>query len=334
VSRRTIPVFVLILLLSCAAMAVAAAGPIRPVHTYSIVARDAATGDLGVAVQSHWFSVGSIVSWAEAGVGAVATQSFVRVDYGPQGLALMRQGVAAPEALKRLVAGDEARDVRQVAMIDARGRVDAFTGSKCIRAAGHSVGKDYSVQANLMVDAGVWPAMARGYEAAHGDFAERLLAALEAAQAAGGDIRGSQSAAILVVRGRRSDTPWRDRILDLRVEDHPEPLKEMRRLLLLWRAYERMNAGDLAVEKNDIEAATGHYAAAEEMVPGMDEFVFWHAATLAQAGRLEESLPIFSRAFRMRPSWMLLVPRLPASGLLPEDPAMIKAILAAGPKGE
>lgn len=333
-SRRAIPGFMVVLLLSSSAGVIAAEAPFRPVHTYSIVARDPVTGDLGVAVQSHWFSVGSIVSWAEAGVGAVATQSFVRVDYGPQGLSLMKKGVAAPDALKRLVADDEGRDVRQVAMIDARGRVDAFTGSKCIRAAGHSVGKNYSVQANLMVDAGVWPAMARGYEAARGDLPERLLAALEAAQAAGGDIRGSQSAAILVVRGRRSDTPWKDRILDLRVEDHPEPLKEMRRLLLLWRAYERMNAGDLAVEKNDIEAAAGHYAAAEGMVPGMDEFVFWHAATLAQAGRLEESLPIFARAFRMRPSWMLLVPRLPASGLLPDDPATIEAILAAGPKGD
>ena len=312
----------------------AAAVPIRPVHTYSIVARDPVTGDLGVAVQSHWFSVGSIVSWAEAGVGAVATQSFVRVDYGPQGLALMKKGVAAPQALRRLVADDEARDVRQVAMIDAQGRVDAFTGSKCIRAAGHSVGKDYSVQANLMVDAGVWPAMARGYETASGDLAERMLAALEAAQAAGGDIRGSQSVALLVVRGRRSETPWNDRVLDLRVEDHPEPLKEMRRLLRLWRAYERMNAGDLAVEKNDIAAATGHYAAAEEMVPDMDEFVFWHAATLAQNGRLQESLPIFARAFRMRPAWMLLVPRLPASGLLPDDAELIRAILAAGPRGE
>jgi uncharacterized Ntn-hydrolase superfamily protein len=308
--------------------------PPRPVHTFSIVARDPVTGDLGVAVQSHWFTVGSVVPWAEAGVGAVATQSFVRIDYGPEGLALMRKGVAAPEALKRLIAADQARDVRQVAMIDAKGRVDAYTGAKCIRAAGDHVGAAYSVQANLMVDASVWPAMARAYEAARGDLADRLLAALDAAQAAGGDIRGRQSAAIIIVGGTRSDTPWKDRRMDLRVEDHPQPLKELRRLVGLWRAYEQMNAGDLAVEKNAIDEAINHYAAAETMVPDMDEFVFWHAATLAEKGRVDESLPIFARAFRMRPSWMTLVPRLPASGLLPDDPKLIETILSVGPKAE
>jgi uncharacterized Ntn-hydrolase superfamily protein len=308
--------------------------PARPLHTYSIVARDPRTGDLGVAVQSHWFSVGPLVPWAEAGVGAVATQSFVRVDYGPEGLALMREGVAAPEALRRLVAADEGREVRQVAMIDARGRVAAHTGGRCIRAAGHRVGAGYSVQANLMIDAGVWPAMARAYEAAKGDLAERMLQSLEAAQEAGGDIRGRQSAAILVVKAKRSERPWNDKVLELRIEDHPEPVKELRRLLTLWRAYEHMNAGDLAVEKDDIDGAVRHYAAAEAMVPAMDEFVFWHATTLAQKGRLDEALPLFARSFRLQPGWILLVPRLPASGLLPDDPKVIERILAAGPKGE
>src|SRR2546426_7018147 len=193
--------------------------PPRPVHTFSIVARDPVTGDLGVAVQSHWFSVGPTVPWAEPGVGAVATQSFVRIDYGPEGLKLMRQGVSAPEALKRLVAGDEGRDVRQVAMIDGGGHVAAHTGVRCIQAAGHHVGDNYSVQANLMVDAGVWPAMAKAFETTKGDLAERMLAALDAAQYAGGDIRGRQSAAILIVSGTRSDKPWNDKLLELRVED-------------------------------------------------------------------------------------------------------------------
>jgi uncharacterized Ntn-hydrolase superfamily protein len=321
-----------------AAAAAAAEAPLtvppRPAHTYSIVARDPATGELGVAVQSHWFSVGTSVPWAQAGVGAVATQSFVRMEYGPEGLALMKGGTPAPEALRRLVEADEGRDVRQVAMIDASGRVAAHTGSRCIDAAGHHVGKDYSVQANLMLDAGVWPAMAKAYESATGDLASRLLAALEAAQAAGGDIRGRQSAAMLIVKGKSSGEPWKDRVLELRIEDHPEPIAEMRRLIGLWRAYQRMNAGDLAVEKNDIDGAVAHYAAAEKMIPSMDEFVFWHAATLAQKGRLEESLPLFGQAFRMQPGWFLLAPRLPKSGLLPEDPQSMKRILEQGPKGK
>ncbi len=328
------------ILLSLAALSLAApvraAEPVprRPVHTFSIVARDPATGEIGVAVQSHWFSVGPTVPWAEAGVGAVATQSFVRVDYGPRGLALMKEGVDAPHALKRLVEADTAPDVRQVAMIDAQGRVAAHTGSRCIRAAGHHVGVNYSVQANLMVDAGVWPAMAKAFETSKGDLAERMLKSLEAAQEAGGDIRGRQSAAIIVVKGEKTDTPWTGKVFDLRVEDNPEPLKELRRLVALSRAYDEMNAGDLAVEKNDIDAAVKRYAAAEAMVPGMDEFVFWHAATLAQKGRVEESLPLFARAFRMHPGWYLLVPRLPASGLLPDDKKIIDKILAQAPKAK
>jgi len=173
--------------------------PLRPVHTFSIVARDPNTGELGVAVQSHWFSVGAIVPWADAGVGAVATQSFVDPSYGPLGLAIMRSGRSAPDALKALLAGDEGRDVRQVAMIDAQGRVDAWTGKSDIEAAGHHVGKDYSVQANLMSNDRVWPAMAAAFEATKGDLAERMLAALDAAQASGGDIRGRQSAALIIV---------------------------------------------------------------------------------------------------------------------------------------
>jgi uncharacterized Ntn-hydrolase superfamily protein len=274
------------------------------------------------------------VPWAEPGIGAVATQSFVRIDYGPEGLALMKQGVAAPEALKRLVADDDGRDVRQVAMIDAAGRVAAHTGSRCIQAAGHHVGAGYSVQANLMVDAGVWPAMAKAFEATRGDLAERMLAALDAAQLAGGDIRGRQSAAMIIVKGTRSDKPWNDRRLELRVEDHPAPLSELRRLVGLWRAYEHMNAGDLAVEKNDIDGAVKHYGAAEALYPEMDEFVFWHAATLAQKGRLDDALPLFARAFRLQPGWYLLVPRLPASGLLPDDKAVMEKILSVGPRGK
>ena len=304
--------------------------PIRPVHTYSIVARDPATGELGVAVQSHWFSVGPIVAWAEAGVGAVATQSFVDPSYGPLGLSLIRAGRSAPDALKALLAGDEGRDVRQVAMIDAQGRVDAWTGKNDIQAAGHQIGKDYSVQANLMLNDKVWPAMAKAFESAKGDLADRMLAALDAAQAVGGDIRGKQSAAIIVVTGKPTGQPWKDRTFDLRVDDNPEPLKELRRLVTLQRAYNHMNAGDLAVEKKDNEGALREYSAAEKLVPDNAEMIYWHAVALVNMGRVDESLPLFKRVFAMDRNWIELTPRLPKSGLLPNDPKIIERIVAMG----
>ena len=301
--------------------------PSRPVHTFSIVARDAATGELGVAVQSHWFNVGTLVPWAEAGVGAVATQSFVDPSYGKLGLDLMRAGRSAPEALKALLAGDDGRDVRQVAMIDAQGRVAAHTGAKDIPAAGHIVGKDHSVQANLMANESVWPAMSRAFESAKGDLAERMLAALDAAQAAGGDIRGKQSAALVVVTGKASGKPWADRIFDLRVDDSADPLKELRRLVTLQRAYNRMNAGDLAVEQKDNERALKEYREAAALVPDNAEMVYWHAVALVNMGRVDESLPLFRRVFAMDGNWAILTPRLAKVGLLPDDPKLIQRIL-------
>lgn len=301
--------------------------PSRPVATYSIVARDPATGEFGVAVQSHWFSVGTLVPWAEAGVGAVATQSFVDPAYGPLGLALMRAGKSAPEALAALVAGDAHPEVRQVAMIDAAGEVAAHTGDNAIIAAGHNVGENYSVQANLMESATVWPAMATAFENAEGDLAERMLIALEAAQAEGGDIRGRQSAALLVVSGQPTGRPWVDRTFDLRVEDHPEPLVELRRLLRLARAYREMNAGDEAMSDSDIAAAIEHYNHAAAMVPGNAEMVYWAGVTLAGEGRVDESLPRFERAFAADPRWAVLTPRLIPAGLLPADAGLLEEIL-------
>jgi len=302
--------------------------PHRPVHTYSIVARDAKTGELGVAVQSHWFSVGTSVAWAEAGIGAVATQSFIDPSYGPLGLALMRAGRSAPDALTGLLAADEGRDVRQVAMIDATGRVAAHTGARCIPAAGDHVGEGYSVQANLMEKDTVWPAMAKAYEASRGDLAERLLAALEGAESQGGDIRGRQSAAILVVKGVSSGRPWQDRLFDLRVEDHPSPVVELRRLVTLQRAYNLMNEGDLAVEKKDDAGALKAYSSAEALVPDNAEMAYWHAVALVNMGRVDEALPVFAKAFRLHPKWRDLTPRLPKAGLLPDDPKLIARIVA------
>ncbi|MGB9178906.1 MAG: DUF1028 domain-containing protein [Pyrinomonadaceae bacterium] len=306
--------------------------PLRPVHTFSIVARDAATGELGVAVQSHWFSVGAIVPWAEAGVGAVATQSFVDPSYGKLGLDLMRTGKSAPDALKSLLAGDEGREVRQVAMIDAQGRVDAWTGKNDIQAAGHHVGKDYSVQANLMLSDEVWPAMAKAFETTKGDLAERMMAALEAAQSVGGDIRGKQSAALIVVSGKPTGRAWLDRVYDLRVDDSPEPLKELRRLLTLQRAYNHMNAGDLAVEKKDNEGALREYGAAERLVPDNAEMTYWHAVALVNMNRVEESLPLFRRVFSIDKNWITLTPRLAKVGLIPNDEKLIERILSVGGK--
>ena len=306
--------------------------PLRPVHTFSIVARDPATGELGVAVQSHWFSVGPLVPWVEAGVGAVATQSFVDPSYGKNGLEMMRAGKSAPDTLKELLEKDEGRDVRQVAMIDAQGRVDAWTGKNDIQAAGHIVGKDFSVQANLMLNDKVWPAMAHAFENTKGDLADRMLAALDAAQTAGGDIRGRQSAAIIVVTGKPTGMAWKDRTFDLRVDDSPEPLVELRRLVKLQRAYNHMNAGDLAVEKKDNEGALREYGAAEKLVPDSAEMIYWHAVALVNMGRVDESLPLFRKVFAMDPNWITLTPRLPKSGLLPDDPKVIDRIVSVGKK--
>ena len=338
------------------------ARPLRPVHTFSIVARDPVTGEMGAAVQSHWFAVGANVIWAEAGVGAVATQSFIDPSYGPLGLASLRAGRSAPDALRGLLAADPNRNVRQVAMIDSQGRVAAYTGSKDIQAAGDIVGtarkdeqptlrpspdpedswihtgRDFSVQANLMANDKVWPAMAQAFQQAKGDLADRLLAALDAAQTVGGDIRGRQSAAIIVVKAKPSGRPWDDRLFDLRVDDADQPIRELRRLVALQRAYNHMNAGDAAVERHDNEAALREYSAAEAVAAKTEgvlpsrlaEMVYWHAVALVTMGRVEDSLPLFGKAFAVQPGWRELTRRLPRSGLLPDDPRLIERIVAQG----
>jgi uncharacterized Ntn-hydrolase superfamily protein len=311
-------------------LALATAAPVRPVATYSIVARDPATGQLGVAVQSHWFSVGSVVPWAEAGVGAVATQSFVDPSYGPLGLALMKAGRPAPDALAALLAGDAQREVRQVGMVDAKGRVATHTGKLNIPAAGGRAGTEYVVQANLMEKPTVWPAMARAYEGASGDLADRLLAALEAAEAEGGDIRGRQSAAILVVRAESTGRPWADKVFDVRVEDDPEPLVELRRLVGVQRAYNHMGSGDECVALKDWTCAEKEYGAARALQPDNAEMAFWHAVALASNGRLEPARPLFARAFAADARWRELARRRPAVEQLPGDPKLLDAILAIG----
>ena len=301
---------------------------VRPVHTYSIVALDPETGQLGVAVQSHWFSVGSLVPWAKAGVGAVATQSFVKVEYGPDGLKLMGQGFTANQALEKLVSADEGKAVRQVAMIDIHGNVAAYTGSRCIFAAGDQQGKNYSVQANLMEHETVWPAMAEAFENSSGDLADRMMAALTAAEAKGGDIRGKQSAAMLIVTGEPTGIPWKDKILDLRIDDHPEPLLELQRLIRVHRAYQHANKGDLYVEHKEIEKALIEYKKAAEYYPENPELPYWSAVALADIGRINEALPIFRDVFSREPRLRALVPRLVKSSLLPDDKNLIDQIIS------
>jgi uncharacterized Ntn-hydrolase superfamily protein len=297
-------------------------------HTYSIVAYDSITGDMGVAVQSHWFSVGTLVIWGEAGVGAIATQSFVNPAFGPDGLALLKKGMSAPETANELVTADEGRDFRQLGVVDNKGNTTAFTGEKCIDTAGHLVGKGYAVQANMMENDRVWSAMAKAFEASAGQpLAERLVAALEAAQKVGGDIRGQQSAALLVVSAENTGKPWVDRKVDLRVEDHATPVAELKRLLKTHRAYEFMNRGDLQMEEGEIEAAMQSYGAASKMFPENLEMKFWTAVNLANTGKIEQSLPMFQAIFKKDKKWAELLKRLPKSGLLTVSEADMKRIL-------
>jgi uncharacterized Ntn-hydrolase superfamily protein len=296
-------------------------------HTFSIVAHDQATGALGVAVQSHWFSTGSLVTWAEAGVGAIATQSMVEVSYGPLGLESMRAGKSATETLKKLLAADEGRDLRQVAMVDNQGRVATHTGKSCIAMAGHITGEGFSTQANMMLNDTVWPAMAEAYRVSTGPLEDRLLQALDAAQSAEGDIRGQQSAAILVVEGKSTGKAWEGIRVDLRVEDNSTPIDELKRLVNIQKAYRLMNTGDDLLGKKQVAEALDAYHRAAAMLPGQIELPFWQAVTLADLGRLDEALPIFKEIFLTDPNWAELLRRLPAAGLIKDDSEMIKKIM-------
>lgn len=297
-------------------------------HTYSIVAYDPESGDMGAAVQSHWFSVGSLVPWAEAGVGVIATQAIVNVSYGPNGLDLMREGFTAKQALSKLIDEDEDAGVRQVAMIDADGNVAAHTGTKCIAQAGYHIGKNYSVQANMMLNDSIWGAMSEAFENSSGLLAERMLTALEAAQAAGGDVRGQQSAAILVVSGKKYEHPWEGVLMDLRVEDHAKPVSELKRLVRLHQAYNLMNAADNQIAKGNFSAATLSYEQATAYAPDVIEITFWQAVALAEIGRMDEAIPLFTKVFAKDPQWADLLQRLPDAELFTRNPAIMKKILS------
>lgn len=297
-------------------------------HTFSIVARDSVTGEMGVAVQSHWFSVGTSVSWAEAGVGAVATQSFTNKSFGIRGLNLLRTGLTAQQALDSLLATDEGREVRQVAIVDNKGNVATHTGKNCIDYAGHIQGNGFSVQSNMMLTNKVPAAMASAFENSKGKpLAERMLLALEAAQKAGGDIRGKQSAVILIVPAKSEGKPWDERTIDLRVDDNPAPIKELHRLYKVQVAYQHMNNGDLAVEKNDMATAMNEYNAAMKMFPENLEMQYWTAITLANNKQVDKAVPLLKKVFAKDSNWKELTRRLPKVNLLTVSQSDLKRIL-------
>jgi len=304
-----------------------------PVATYSIVARDPRSGEMGVAIQSHYFSVGALAPSAAAGLGAAVVQSFPKIAYGTDAMEVMLHGHTAKETLQSFLANDPAPEYRQVAIVDSAGGIAAHTGSHCVREAGHHVGHQFSCQANMMFKDTVWAAMARAYEETPGDLAARLLAALQAAQGEGGDIRGCQSAAVIVVAAEASGSSLKDRVFDLRVEDHPQPLKELERLVALKRAYRFNSAGDAYLARKEFDRAEQAFADAEALAPGIPELEFWRAVALVNAGHEDEALPLFANVFAREPRWVEMIPRLGDAELLPRDDAQLQRIVATAAKG-
>jgi len=301
----------------------------RPVHTYSIVAFEKETGRVGVACQSHYFSVGSVVPWVQQGVGAVATQADVDVTYGPSGLDLMRAGKTAEEALKALLAVDDDRDIRQVAMVDAAGRVAVHTGSKCVPEAGHQTGDGFSAQANLAASDKVPDAVAKAFEQTKGDLLERLMTALEAGQEAGGDIRGRQSAAILVARGPGESRPDDAHMLaDLRVDDQKQPLLALRRLVTVYRGRRWEAEATEAVRSGDMDSAAELYEKMRGLAVGNREPMFWYAVMLVNEGHGDRALPIFGEVFAHDQVWIDVLDRLVKVDRFPNDAKLLKQIKA------
>ncbi len=296
-------------------------------HTFSIVARDSVTGEMGVAVQSHAFSSGTVVTWGEAGVGVVATQATVKRTFGPDGLKLLKEGKSPEEIVKILTEADSGRDNRQLGILDMQGRTASYTGKKCIAFAGNIAENNFAVQANMMLNDKVVPAMTKAFKETKGALAERLISAMEAGQNAGGDVRGQQSAAILIVKPVATGRIWEDRSIDLRVEDNPEPIKELKRLLQIVRAYEHADASDAAVAKNDMLTATKEYEITQTLLPKNAEIIFWHAVALVNNHKTNEALPLFKTVFEMDNNWLLLFSRLRKADELTCDAETEKIIL-------
>lgn len=299
------------------------------VTTFSIIAKDTVTGEIAVAVQSHWFSVGTTVSWAEGGIGAVATQSFANKNFGPEGLKHMRDGMNAKAVLDKLINEDEGKDFRQVGIIDNNGNIAVFTGDRCLDDAGHISGNHYAILANLMANDSVWHKMDAAYQAnMEKPLAERIIEVLKAGQEAGGDLRGRQSAAMKIVKGKSSKQPWNDVVVDLRVDDHHEPIAELERLYKVHKGFQYMNQGDLAAEAADVPAAISAYENAEKLLTDNLEPKFWHAVMLYNNNDSEKAQPLLHEVFSQDKNWAILFQRLPKSGLLNLGEEEIQAIVA------
>jgi len=296
--------------------------------TYSIVARDRKTGELGVAVQSHYFSVGSVVTWARSGVGAIATQSMAEISYGPLGLDLMAAGRSAPEALGSLLKSDSKSDTRQVGMVDSNGLVEAHTGSRCIDYAGHVTGDEFSCQANLMSNDSIWGEMEKAYKKGSDlELPERLVATLEAAEAAGGDARGKQSAALLVVSSKIFPNPWMGRVMELRVEDSEGPIPELKRLVRIRRAYDWADKGDDFLASGKIEESMRAFKKAEDLAPGNEEIRFWVGITLlGSEPNREEGLEVIKEIFSRNKNWKSVTKSLLEKGYLAKDNPVSKLL--------
>jgi len=297
--------------------------------TYSIVARDPQTGRFGVAVQSHYLGVGPVVPWLEAGVGAIATQASVNISFGPIGLEMLRSGRSADEVVASLVAGDEQAAVRQVGVVDASGRAASHTGADCIPACGNLVGDGFTVQGNLLERDTCWPAMATAYEqalAAGEPLVERLLRAMEAAEAEGGDVRGRQSAALMIVAAEPQQAAWRGRLMDMRIEDHPDPIPELRRIVTMQLAYNLLD--DEGDEAKAGRSADERYAQARRMSPDGYELAFWKGVELATGGNVDAGRRELQIAFAADPRWRTTLQHLAAAGTQGVTPELAEALLA------
>ncbi len=322
---KQLSIFLLFFSVQLKAQFFSSSGPFA--HTFSIVGRDPNTGEMAVAVQSHWFSVGTAVSWGEAGVGVVATQSFVNKSFGLRGLALLKEGKTPEQTLEALLQNDPGKEVRQVAILDHQGRVATHTGKNCIADAGHLNGQNFSVQANMMLNKTIVPAMEKAWKENHTQpLAERMISVLKAAQLAGGDIRGKQSAALLVVKGVATGEPWNDRSVDLRVDDAAQPIAELERLLRTYRAYEHMNQGDLEIETGHMDQAMKEYRAAMTLFPENLEMQYWTAITLASHKQIKEASAMLQKIYRKDQNWRELTRRLPKVGLLNVSPEELSAL--------
>nr|MDO8135351.1 DUF1028 domain-containing protein [Candidatus Njordarchaeum guaymaensis] len=294
--------------------------------TFSIVAFDPVTKDLGVTVQSRYFSVGSVVPWAEAGVGAIATQSFVNVSYGPRGLQLLKEGLNVDEVIGRLTRDDEGKDFRQLGIVDSKGNASAFTGSRCLEWAGSKVGKNYAAQGNILAGEDVVNGMVEKFESTQGELADKLVSALEGGQESGGDARGKQSAALLVVRKNVGRAGYGDRYIDLRVEDHPDPIVELKRLLVMHRVYRLIDDGEEKMATGDAEAGLSMIREAVSLGPTIDDAHIDLGIICLKLGKKDEALKAFKESLKLNPRMKNLIKQLPGAGLMEPSPEVFKEL--------